>query len=354
MIAISALLIAAASPIVSSAFIDPAPPYPQAHASTLAELPDGTIAAAWFGGSGESRPDVTIWFARHDRSGWSKPVSVADGRSADGQRYPTWNPVLFAPHGQPLHLFYKVGPNPRAWWGMEIVSRDGGRHWSAPRRLPDGVLGPIKNKPVVTPEGAWLAPSSREEGTPEHNRWFLRMERSTDAGASWQVGPPIASPMGIEAIQPSVLVYPDRRLELVARTRQGALAMSWSRDDGRSWSPLAAIDLPNPNAGTDAVTLTDGRQLIVYNHSAHWPDRPGDGPRYPLAVALSDDGVRWQPVLTLESKPRPDGYAYPAVIQSRDGLVHISYTWNRTHIRYVVLDPRRLRVAPGPSDRVAR
>lgn len=354
MIAISALLIAAASPIVSSAFIDPAPPYPQAHASTLAELPDGTIAAAWFGGSGESRPDVTIWFARHDRSGWSKPVSVADGRSADGQRYPTWNPVLFAPHGQPLHLFYKVGPNPRAWWGMEIVSRDGGRHWSAPRHLPDGVLGPIKNKPVVTPEGAWLAPSSREEGTPEHNHWFLRMERSTDAGASWQVGPPIASPMGIEAIQPSVLVYPDRRLELVARTRQGALAMSWSRDDGRSWSPLAAIDLPNPNAGTDAVTLADGRQLIVYNHSAHWPDRPGDGPRYPLAVALSDDGVRWQPVLTLESKPRPDGYAYPAVIQSRDGLVHISYTWNRTHIRYVVLDPRRLRVAPGPSDRVAR
>ncbi|MEI5685822.1 hypothetical protein [Sphingomonas kyungheensis] len=59
-------------------------------------------------------------------------------------------------------------------------------------------------------------------------------------------------------------------------------------------------------------------------------------------------------MLTLESKPRPDGYAYPAVIQSRDGLIHISYTWNRTHIRYVVLDPRRLRVAPGPSDRVAR
>jgi predicted neuraminidase len=343
--ALAAPLLAAtalATPILRSEFIDPAPPYPQAHASTLVALPDGEIAAAWFGGSGESRPDVTIWFARHDRSGWHRPVSVADGRTADGRRFPTWNPVLFQPAGQPLHLFYKVGPNPREWWGMVITSTDGGRHWSAPRRLPDGTLGPIKNKPVVTPGGAWLAPSSREEGTPEHNRWFIRMERSTDAGRTWQVEPAIPSPMGIEAIQPSVLAFPDHRLELVARTRQGALAMSWSRDDGRSWSPLAAIDLPNPNAGTDAVTLADGRQLIVYNHSAHWPDRPGDGPRYPLDVALSDDGIHWHHVLTLESKPRPDGYAYPAVIQTRDGLVHVSYTWNRTRIRHVVIDPRRL------------
>jgi len=345
LLALAAPLLAAAAlatPILRSEFIDPAPPYPQAHASTLVELPDGAIAAAWFGGSGESRPDVTIWFARHDRSGWHRPVSVADGRTADGKRFPTWNPVLFQPAGQPLHLFYRVGPNPREWWGMVITSDDGGRHWSAPRRLPDGVLGPIKNKPVVTPGGAWLAPSSREEGTPEHNRWFIRMERSTDAGRTWQVEPAIPSPMGIEAIQPSVLAFSDRRLELVARTRQGALAMSWSRDDGRSWSPLAAIDLPNPNAGTDAVTLADGRQLIVYNHSAHWPDRPGDGPRYPLDVALSGDGIRWHHVLTLESKPRPDGYAYPAVIQTRDGLVHVSYTWNRTRIRHVVIDPRRL------------
>jgi predicted neuraminidase len=334
---------AVASPILESEFIGSAPPYPQAHASTIVELGDGTLAAAWFGGSGEGQPDVSIWFARKTRQGWEKPALVADGRETGGKRYPSWNPVLFQPPGQPLHLFYKVGPNPREWHGMVITSRDGGRHWSAAKALPDGVLGPIKNKPIVTPGGAWLAPSSREQGTPEHNRWFLQMERSQDQGRSWQVEPPIASPIGIEAIQPSILTFPDNRLELVARTRQGALAMSWSRDDGASWSPLAAIDLPNPNAGTDAVTLRDGRQLIVYNHSAHWPDRPGDGPRWPLNIALSDDGVRWHPALTLETAPLPDGYAYPAVIQSRDGRVHISYTYNRTRIKYVVIDPAQLK-----------
>lgn len=342
MIAVAVPVAARAPVVIVREDVDTAPPYPQAHASTLVELTDGTLAAAWFGGSGEGQRDVRIWFTRRGRGGWEKPVAVADGQSGE-RRFPTWNPVLFQSRGGPLHLFYKVGPNPRDWWGMVIASTDGGRHWSTPRRLPDGVLGPIKNKPVVMRDGSWLSPSSREEGTADHNRWSIRMERSTDHGATWQALPPIASPMGIEAIQPSVLSFADGRIEIVARTRQGALAASWSNDMGRRWSPLAAIDLPNPNAGTDAVTLADGRQLLVYNHSAHWPDRPGDGPRWPLNIALSDDGIRWRKVATLEDRPVPDGYAYPAAIQTRDGLVHISYTWNRTRIRHVVVDPRRLR-----------
>ncbi|MHC4048273.1 exo-alpha-sialidase, partial [Bradyrhizobium sp. 23AC] len=78
------------------------------------------------------------------------------GQSADGTRYPTWNPVLFQPPGGPLTLFYKVGPNPRGWWGMVKTSSDGGRSWSAAQRLPEGALGPIKNKPVVLADGSWL------------------------------------------------------------------------------------------------------------------------------------------------------------------------------------------------------
>ncbi|KQU62056.1 sialidase [Sphingomonas sp. Leaf339] len=331
------------SAITRSEFIYATAPYPQAHASTIVELPDGTLAASWFGGSGESRPDVAIWFARRGPAGWATPTAVADGKTPDGRRFPTWNPVLFQPPGGDLDLFYKVGPSPRDWWGMVITSTDGGRHWSIPRRLPDGVLGPIKNKPVIAPDGAWLSPSSREEGTAEDNHWSIRIERSTDRGRTWRVGERIASPMHIEAIQPSILSHPGGKLELIARTRQDALAISWSRDAGVTWSPLAAIDLPNPNAGTDAVTLRDGRQLIVYNHAAHFADRPGDGPRWPLNVGLSDDGIHWRNALTLESRPVPDGYAYPAVIQTRDGLIHVTYTHNRTRIRHVVIDPRWVR-----------
>jgi predicted neuraminidase len=147
--------------------------------------------------------------------------------------------------------------------------------------------------------------------------------------------------VGFDAIQPSVLFHPDGSLEALCRTKQGVVAQTWSKDGGRTWSALTATDLPNPNSGTDALTLADGRQLIVYNHSGH---RAGEakGNRFPLDVAVSGDGTTWKHVLTLEDEPLASGYAYPAVIQTSDGRVHVTYTWNRKMIKHVVLDPRKL------------
>lgn len=330
-----------------SEFIDPAPPYAECHASTIVQTRSGTLAAAWFGGTKERNPDVTIWFARNLSGRWQKPIQVADGVQPDGTRLPTWNPVLFQDPAGELFLFYKVGPSPQTWWGMVITSADDGRTWSRPRRLAAGILGPIKNKPVILKDGTWLSPSSTEAaegvGAGQGVHWALHFERSVDHGNSWTQTGDVASPVGIDAIQPSILFHKDGALEAIARTRQGALAMTWSRDNGVTWSGLSAINLPNPNSGTDAVTLADGRQLIVYNHSGHFSDQPGKGPRYPLNIALSDDGVSWHEVLTLESAPLTNGYAYPAVIQTRDGLLHITYTWDRKRIRHVVVDPRDLK-----------
>ncbi len=339
---------AAAGPVLSAGFIDDAPPYPECHASTIVETKAGTLAAAWFGGTKERNPDVEIWFTRMEGGKWQKPVSVANGVQPDGQpRLPTWNPVLFQDPVGDLFLFYKVGPSPSTWWGMVITSADDGRTWSQPRRLPDGILGPIKNKPVVLKDGSWLSPSSTEGGEgvgPNQNaKWQVHFEHSADRGATWTKSANAPTPVGIEAIQPSVLFAKDGSLEAICRTRQGALAMTWSKDNGQTWSGLAAIDLPNPNSGTDAVTLADGRQLLIYNHSAHRSNEPGKGNRYPLNIGLSDDGVSWRSVLTLESQPIGSGYAYPAVIQTKDGLVHITYTWDRKRIKHMVVNPKLLK-----------
>jgi predicted neuraminidase len=325
--------------VMTAEFINEGASYPECHASTIAEPAPGRLVAAWFGGTKERNPDVGIWVARREGGRWLPGVEVANGLQPDGKRLPTWNPVLFQPRSGPLVLFYKVGPSPSTWWGMMTTSTDGGKTWANPRRLPDGVLGPVKNKAVELADGTWLSPSSTEG----QGGWKLHFERSTDAGQTWQiVGPVDKGSAGLEAIQPSVLFLKEGRLQALGRTRNGIVAATTSADGGRTWSALAKTGLPNPNSGTDAVTLADGRQLLVYNHSAPPPERPTKGTRYPLDVALSADGSRWTPLVVLEADPIGNGYAYPAVIQTADGLVHITYTWDRKRIKHVVLDPQKL------------
>ena len=191
---------------------------------------------------------------------------------------------------------------------------------------------------MLLADGAWLSPSSTEGND---DGWLVHFEISRDAGATWKKIGPVAKGPKFDAIQPSILFHAGGKLQALCRTKQGVVAQTWSKDGGATWSALTAIELPNPNSGTDAVTLADGRQLIVYNHSAHRPDE-AKGDRWPLDVALSADGLVWKRVLTLESEPRTSGYAYPAVIQAADGLVHITYTWGRQIIKHVVLDPTKL------------
>lgn len=321
--------------IVRSELVFETAPFASAHASTIVETKDGLVAA-WFGGTREGAPDVGIWLSRREDGTWTPPVEVATGVQPDGARYPCWNPVLAASRDKGLMLFYKVGPSPQRWWGMVRRSHDGGRTWSEARRLPADVLGPIKNKPVWLADGTLIAPSSTE--SPERpSRWRVHFERSADAGATWTVARPSDAVGGpqIDAIQPSILTHTDGRLQAVGRTRSGRIFETWSTDGGETWSPLALTGLPNPNAGIDAVTLRDGRHLIVYNHTPEG--------RSPLNVSVSNDGRTWEPLLVLESDPGE--YSYPAVIEGADGLVHVTYTWKRERIKHVVIDPAQVKPA---------
>jgi predicted neuraminidase len=323
--------------LVSSEFVFEAAPFPSCHASTIAETPSGLVAA-WFGGKHEKAPDVGIWLSRREAGKWTAPVEVADGQPPEGKRLPCWNPVLYQAEGGPLILFYKVGPDPETWWGLKKTSADGGKTWSAAERLPDGLLGPIKNKPVTLKDGSILAPSSTESARDE---WRIHFERSADGGKTWTRTRDIASDPPINAIQPSVLIHPGDRLQAIGRTRSGHVFTVWSEDLGKTWGQMTLADLPNPNAGTDALTLADGRHLLVYNHSAIG--------RSPLNVAISDDGKTWKAALTLE-RDRGE-YSYPAAIQTRDGLVHVTYTWNRKRIKHVTIDPKALILRDMPGGR---
>jgi alpha-L-rhamnosidase len=321
--------------IVKDQFIFERASFPESHAATIAETPEGLVAA-WFGGTKEGNKDVCIWTSHLKNNQWTTPAKAADGVMNDTLRYPCYNPVLFyAPNGE-LLLFYKIGPNVAGWTGWLKRSKDNGKTWSEREALPDGFLGPIKNKPVLI-NGVLLCPSSKEK-----NGWKAHIEFTTDFGKTWSKTDAINDGKTSEAIQPSILSYSDGRMQILCRSRNTTLNESWSSDGGKTWSAMMASALPNNNSGTDAVTLKDGRQLLVYNHllpDASWVK--GKGPRTPLNVAISKDGKQWLAALVLEDSPISQ-YSYPSVIQTKDGLVHIVYTWRREKIKHVVVDPSKL------------
>ena len=316
--------------VTSNELVCSNPPFANCHASTLVETGNGDLLFSWFGGSHEGHKEVSIWVSRWHRGRYSPPVKVVEGMVNDTLRYPTWNPVLFREKRGDIYLFYKVGPNPREWWGRYLRSDNDGKSWKASVALPEGILGPIKNKPLQLEDGYILFPSSTEA---MDGRWHAHIEKA-NRQLNWFQKIPVDSGSVLDVIQPSIVTHGDDSLQVLCRSKQGAVVSAWSADKGKTWSRLEKTDLLNPNSGTDAISLHGGGYMIVYN-----PDLPGrdwwEG-RAKLRVAVSADGRQWNDVAVLENREKGE-YSYPSIIQTRDHRVHITYTDNRKNIRHVVL-----------------
>lgn len=315
--------------IVCDEFLYKQASFPECHASTIAETKDGSLVAAYFGGTKERNPDVCIWVSRKAKGShqWTNPLKVADGVFSDTLRKACWNPVLYQVPGGELLLFFKIGKDVADWTGWMVSSKDGGKTWSRRKQLPDGILGPVKNKPILH-NGRLISPCSMEKGG-----WRLYFEYSDDMGKTWKKTADVEADSGVLAIQPTILVLPDGRLEALCRTRSRFVGVTYSSDNGATWSRLQLTDVPNNNSGIDAVNISDYEYALVYNN---WPIEPDKqkGARTPLSVSKSNDGIHWSHWMTLEGSPISQ-YSYPSIIKGKDGRLHIVYTWRRQRIKYV-------------------
>ncbi|HEX6972136.1 MAG TPA: sialidase family protein [Limnochordia bacterium] len=308
-------------------------PFDQCHASTLAPLAGDGWLCAWFGGTREGAPDVAIWGAIRRRGRWSEPFEIARHPGV-----PCWNPVLLAmpPSGSDLSfephlwLFYRVGHTIPGWRSYVRESLDGGLSWSEPRPMPDGFLGPIKNKPLVLSDGSWLAGSSVETAA----EWYVRMERSADCGATWTASRDLrlaGCPKGL--IQPALWESAPGRVHALMRSRSvGRICRTDSQDGGISWSAPYRTDIPHNNSGIDVALLKRPGERAAWLALACNPVEHG---RTPLEVWLSpDNGQSWPHRIVLEDQPGE--YSYPAILATAQGCV-ISYTYRRERIEFARL-----------------
>lgn len=303
--------------------------FPQCHSASIVETTKGDLVATYFGGTKERNPDVCIWVSRKPKGSntWTAPQKAADGVFSSDYREACWNPVLYqVPNGE-LRLYFKIGKNVAGWKGWMVRSKDGGKTWSQREQLPDSLYGPIKNKPILS-KGRLIAPTSDER-----KGWRVYFEYSDDMGKTWKRTDFVEADKGVLAIQPSIIVLPDGRLEALCRTRSRQVGVTFSSDNGETWSKLQLIDMPNNNSGLDAVTLKDGGYVMVCNH---WPIEPDKqkGARTPLALMRSTDGIHWTHWITLEDSPISQ-YSYPSIIQTSDGHLHTVYTWRRLRVKHI-------------------
>jgi predicted neuraminidase len=298
---------------------------------------------------------VKVYLSRKPLGGqWTTPQVIADGHGNT-----VFNPVLFQPRGGDIMCFYKC---PDINTGEVVTSSDGGLTWSDWRPVGPGLTGPVKNKPVQLDDGTIISPSSEQEGGSGRIGWTIHVERSTDNGQTWTKIGPWHTWEEWNVIQPTVLVHSQTRLQLLMRhgiwttSLDTKMPTTWSTDAGLTWSPIEETTLPQNNSGFDSVTLDDGRHLLAYNHSTRGtPDASSKG-RGILTLAVTTDGVNFEAAMVIDYTDS-GRYSYPAIIQGRDGMVHVTSTYSRDRIKYVMINPYNLVTYPiidgvWPKDKI--
>lgn len=309
----------------SESIFEKAPSAAVHHCSTLAEAANGDLLCLWYGGSYESAEDQVLFLSRHPKGErhWTPPEVVVQN---PGQ--PPGNAVIFRDGLDRLWIVWGRMESPRpirrgSGWGqcrlMYRISEDHGVTWSEDKEMPDSFGSLPRNVPVTLRNGELCLPlSGHVRG--KHGSYFLK---TADNGATWE--PSSVIPGGS---QPTMIEREDGTLFVMMRHRP-RIAQSESNDGGRTWTPAQPSALRNPDAGIAMTRLANGHVVIVFNDSSV--------ARSPLCVARSlDEGKTWERPLNLESNPGE--YSYPCVIQTADGLIHVSYTFRRYAIKHAAFN----------------
>lgn len=351
------------------------------HAPSMVELRDGSLRAVWFSGSREGAGDVTIQTAVLSQGSqeWGPESSLFDRFQLQRGlwRYvkKIGNPVIARASDGSLHL-WMVNVSLGGWAGSAITwsrSDDEGATWGTPKRL---VTSPFLNISTLV-KAAPVAMTQGQTSLPVYHEFLTKFAEVLRLDASGRVVDKVRLPGSHTSLQPVVLASNAQQAQAFMRATQGGqVTSSATQDAGLTWSATAATAIPNPNAALAGTVLEDGSRWLALN--------PTSAGREKLALRKLDDpaskeiaveppeqnknlvsplGIKdYAAVLAVELKAKgateaqiqayvasakrqlcgdthcAQEFSYPFILQTRDGNVHLVYTWHRSRIKHVRFD----------------
>lgn len=352
-------------------------PMVQNHAAFLEHLDDGSLACLWFGGTLEGKSDISIYGSTlaPGAERWSPHVRLSDDPDRSEQ-----NPVLWRNGEGVLQLFHTAQPagnQDECLLRARVISVENGTLRGGEPRDLDLPLGSfVRGRFVRRKDGAWMMPVFRCISRPGQ-RWngshdMAGVAASTDEGRTWTLS---EVPGSIGSVHMTIVPLDGDHMVAFYRRRQSDfVGRSESIDGGHTWSAPEMTDVPNNNSSINVIRLTDGRLAMVcnpvsaatsddrrtslYDEIEKGDDRPDATggcspiwgvPRAPLTLCISTDGGKTWPQRrivdnssgTCLSNNSVDGrnkeLSYPYLLEDKDGVLHVAYTYFRRAIKYVRL-----------------
>ena len=362
------------------------------HAPSVVELRDGRLRAVWFSGSREGAGDVVIKTSVMNQASlhWSDETTLFDRqRIQQGLwRYvkKLGNPVIArAPDGS--ILLWMVTVSLGGWAGSSITwarSTDEGNSWSDPRKL---VTSPFLNISTLV-KGSPFFYRNGQIGLPVYHELLTKFAEVLRIDAQGRVVDKTRIPGSQNSLQPVLMPADPEQAQVYMRSGTGTAVMrSATTDAGKTWSSTHATGWPNPDSALAGVVIDTGEQWLALNPSTesrgilallHAPAGGSfDGvrpwivesfamPRTRLSPrqykGLLDDELKASGVSETQAEAYvasaqrqlcgastcSEEFSYPYLLQSRDGYLHLVYTWHRTRIKHVRLDPLQI-FLPGTA-----
>jgi predicted neuraminidase/peroxiredoxin len=307
------------------------------HCSTITEAPNGDMLCLWYAGSYESSDDQALYLARLPKGQriWTAPHRIV------------WDPE--APPGNAV-IF--TGPDQRVWivWGrmegsrptrrgsgwsqcrlMARTSKDNGNTWTADEEMPNSFAWLPRNAPFTMKDGRFALPISGHVDS-VYAGFLLVLEPDNRTWKRFGLMP------GGE--QPTVIQRDSGELLCLMRGEPRIL-QSVSGDGGTTWTTPRRTELKCPDSGIAMTKLKSGRVLLAYNDT-------DKSDRTPFNVIQStDDGKTWGEMKAIEQDWGE--FSYPCIVQSSDGMVHLTYTYRRFSIKHVTFDEGWLKTKERPN-----